>query len=392
MAYLTSFFCHMIVVCPDADASIVTKVEVWWKYSVQFEVSTDTTAAMRILEQKIASEIEDGLLYCRRLDDGIIGGVDYLPLDEPQREGESIFISRDTSLRPKTLTNASSLASVCLGNPDNCIVYLGIIELYLVAEDGSEDAILEARKSIMNIMNDDTGTFDGHGIINVEYLASDLGPSALQENQSNGNLSADGGSVSAPTVVMVSLGVVCVIVALSAGYRHKNRGDDVAATSTIGSGGSQLTMTSSKISTVTNSTPEFSAMMPPSYRLGESHCMDAVLEGDSSDTSSQARSSELLVSDSGYSSGGSSRDMSSLQYSGEHILGAYTMAEGKRRDDFDDYLYEESNSDIPSPYHDSDYDDSGLQEFRLQGPSRDEDGSHLKGGSALSYAADSSMS
>jgi hypothetical protein len=95
-------FCHIIVVCPDADVFIVTKVEVWWKYSVQFEASTDTTAAMRILEQKIASEIEDGLLYClpagdaHRLDYGIIGGVDYFPLDEPQREGESIdfYIAR----------------------------------------------------------------------------------------------------------------------------------------------------------------------------------------------------------------------------------------------------------------------------------------------------------
>jgi hypothetical protein len=325
---------------------------------------------MRILEQKIASEVEDGLLYCRTagdahsLDDRIIGGVDYLPLDETQRGGESTFILRDTSLRPKTLTNASSLASVCPGNPDNCVVYKGIIELYLVAEDGSKDAILEARKSILNVMNEYTGALDGDGIINVEYLAPDLGTSALQEDQSNGNLSADGGSVSAPTVVMVSLGVVCVIVALSAGYRYKNRGDDVAAASTIGPGGSQLTMTSSKISTGTNSTPGFSAMMPPSYRLGESHCMDAVLEGDSSDTSRQARSSELIVSDSGYSSEGSSRDMSSLQYSREHILGAYTLAEGESRDDFDDYLYEESNSDIPSPYDDSDYDDSGFQEFR----------------------------
>lgn len=92
---LLTFILQIIVLCPDAEIVIVAKVEVWWKYSVEFEESVDTTAAMRVLEQIIGSELEDNLLYCRasggtrRLDSSLIGGVDYLPFDEPQAERES---------------------------------------------------------------------------------------------------------------------------------------------------------------------------------------------------------------------------------------------------------------------------------------------------------------
>lgn len=236
-----------------------------------------------------------------------------------------------------------------------------------MTEDGFGDAIYHTRKSILNLLNVEIGSIDGDGISSVRYLAPDLGTSALQEDQSNSKSLTNGKSLSAPTVVMVSLAVVCVVIALTAGYRYKKRGDDAAAASTIGPGGSQLSLASSKLSFGSNSTPGFAAMMPPSYRLGESHCMDAILEGDSSDTSSQARSSELIVSDSGYSSEGSSIDLPSMYHSKGNILGAHRMDEGHSRDDCDDYLYEESNSDIQSPYDDYDYDDTGFHEFRAQG-------------------------
>eukprot|EP00980_Cylindrotheca_fusiformis_P028705 scaffold22638_cov138-Cylindrotheca_fusiformis.AAC.17 len=356
------------VLCPEASTSIVSKTEVSWTYAVHFKDSTDTTAAMRILEQVIGSELEDDLLYCRtsgetrRLDSQSTAGLDYLPLDEPQPE-------------------------VCPGGPDNCVVFKGYMMLYLATENDLDDAVLVARRSIKTLMNAKSHSFIDDGITSIEYLGPDFGTAAVQEDRSKGNRLANEDAISPPTIVMASLAAVCVTIALAAGYRYKKRGEDAAGTSTIGPVSSHHSMASSKNSICSTGSQTFSVPMPSSYRLGESHCMDVILEGGGSDTSSQTHDGELIVSDCGYSSDASSRDTASLQYSNDHMLGAFGMYDLEGRDDLDSYLYSESNSeDIPSPY-DSDYDDSGFLEFREQGlrrGRRNTDGTHQNGGHALS--------
>jgi hypothetical protein len=232
---------------------------------------------------------------------------------------------------------------------ENCVVYRGQVTLLFTEEIGDTQAIeTEVRDTIRSLM-ENVVFIKTSDIQSMEYLGPNFGKNAV-ENQSgtSNNLTSAGVGVSGPTVVMVSLSVVCIIVGLTAGYRYKNRAtDDNNALSTIGPGGSQLTAEDSKMSESSDSTPGFQAMMPPAYRLGESHCMDAILEGE---TSEPENTSDIIVSESGFSTD-DSRENSEMQYSREHVLGAEALREDFV--EFDDYLYEESDSEIQSPYETS---------------------------------------
>lgn len=201
------------------------------------------------------------------------------------------------------------------------------------------------------MMSQDSAMIIGDNISQIEYLSPDVQTSAAQGSQTGDNIFSGDESTGPPTAAMVSIGVVCAAIALTMGYRYKNRVDD-AALSTIGPCGSQLTMTSSQLSGNTDSTPGLSTMMPSSYRLGGSHCMDAILEGDSSDTSSQAKNVSIIVSESGYSedeSLASQKEKTNLDQSGEYLLGAHRVENGYKMDQ----LLHDSFSDIQSPYDSS---------------------------------------
>ena len=310
---------------------IVEKEEVWFEYSVEF-IGEPDDSLIPPLEIALLSFVEEELLQCvfrrRRLagyeGSEIIGAIDYFPVDEKLDED-------------------------CPGGEDNCSVYKGRMDIYLTETEGAEDAILATRKSIRDTFNN--GDLPNGKIEKISYLGPDLGTSSAIDTD-GGSLQSNPAlqnSLSAPMVTMISLGVVCVIIAFAAGYRYKNNyyeKDD--GPSTLGPTGSEITATNSNLSAGSNSTPGFSAMMPSAYRLGESHCMDAILEGDISDSSrANTTSSDIMVSESGFTEEGDSRDASMLQYSGEHVLGA------ERLDGFDpnsnSYLYEDSNSEIPPP-------------------------------------------
>ena len=86
------------VLCPNVDSSNVSRLEVWWKYSVQFNAGVDRASAMTLFEMKLAAELEDEVLQCssgsdsRRLEGGeSIVGIDYLPVDEQLDEGKLSF-------------------------------------------------------------------------------------------------------------------------------------------------------------------------------------------------------------------------------------------------------------------------------------------------------------
>ncbi|CAJ1969466.1 unnamed protein product [Cylindrotheca closterium] len=337
------------VFCPNADASKVSRLEVWWKYSVHFNADVDRASALMMLQMKLAAELEDELLQCndrnesRRLEEGEgIVGVDYLPLDE-------------------------QLDEVCPGVSVNCVVYKGMISLYLEYTGNVEDAIGTTRKKIIDVMSLDADGIIGDDISQIEYLSPDMQTSAAQGSGTGDSVST-GESVGTPTAALVSLGVVCAAIALTMGYRYKNRVDD-AALSTIGPCGSQLTMTSSQLSGShlsgsqlsgnTDSSPGLSTMMPSTYRLGESHCMDAILEAEGSDTSSQGRNVSIIISESGYSEEDSlanPRGASNLDKSGEYLLGAHRVGSGYRMGQLmndSDQLLDDSFSDIQSPYDSS---------------------------------------
>lgn len=240
---------------------------------------------------------------------------------------------------------------VCPGVSVNCVVYKGTISLYLENDGNVEEAIEKTRTSIIELMNQHVDGFISDDISLIEYLSPDMQTSAAQGSQTSDNISSGEESISPPTAAMVSVGVVCAVVALTMGYRYKNRVDE-SALSTIGPCGSQLTMTSSQMSGNTDGTPGLSTMMPSTYRLGESHCMDAILEGDSSDTSSQAKNVSILVSEGGYSEEDSltyPREKSNLDQSREYLLGAHRVEIGYKMD----HLLHDSFSDIQSPYDSS---------------------------------------
>lgn len=263
-------------------------------------------------------------------------------------------------------TSTHAVLIVCPGVSVNCVVYKGTVSLYLEDDGQVDGAIATTRRSIINTMSQNANGIMGDGISKIEYLSPDMQTAAVQGTRTGDNVAADNESMSAPTAVIVSVGVVVAAIALTMGYRYKNRVDDAALSTIDAYCGSQLTMTSSQLSgnTGTDSASALSSMMPSTYRIGESHCMDAILEGgDSSDTSSQARNESIVLSEGGCNDEASRAfppGNQNVNHSGDYLLGAQRPDSLYQMEQYQmDQLLQlsDSFSDIEPPY-DSSLDES----------------------------------
>ena len=142
------------------------------------------------------------------------------------------------------------------------------------------------------------------GIARAEYLGPPLTTAASIETTTNnpGTIRTEPSNLSAQVVVLVSLSSFLVVLVMLAVYRYRSDVEREEGTLTV-EPRSELTYPETPGSNGRGRSrvvvSPFSEMLPGAYRMGSEMSMSAILEGDS-DTASNARCSEIMVSDSGY--------------------------------------------------------------------------------------------
>ena len=231
---------------------------------------------------------------------------------------------------------------------DGCFVYDGKMRLYLKSGANSDIAIYQSRLFIQNLLSQ-VGSITTTGLVKATYLAPALNtPNAAQTTATQGsNIASANNSLSTGGIaitVSATLLVVLLAVVLSVRYRRRTaeknsnltvaQGSDITGNSSLG--GANATQQSS-----------FSAILPRSYRLQNEMNMSAILEGDS-DSGSQRGTSDIIISESGYTTDENSLS-SSVPYTNAQlhsfstspVLGARKMA-----DEDDDDLIFDTGSDV----------------------------------------------
>jgi hypothetical protein len=219
--------------------------------------------------------------------------------------------------------------------------------MFIYLEEGADQdiAVLETRREI----RDNMSAFIASSIPKVEsleYLAPDLpNPSSAESAETR---TVQNNEIVSSTVIPIlsAVGAVFVMLTLVAAYRfRKERTEQLDGPSTIGPpatmGGSSTVANASPALSNNPDTPApaFSGMLPGTYR--QSYRMGAILE-DGSDSASYSRTSDIIVSECGYTDDDSSRDQSYLSsmLHEDPILGARGMDEEYEPDD--EYLYDTS--------------------------------------------------
>jgi hypothetical protein len=213
------------------------------------------------------------------------------------------------------------------------------MDLYLEPGSETDTAVYEARSAIRELMMESTLLDGVAGIERVKYLAPDLDDtSAVVTDNTGDSLASENGrdSLNLGLLMLLGFGSVFVVIAFIVGYSYKRQEDKEDNSPTLATG-SYITGVNSDLSAETGSRSPapispFSAMIPDAYRLHNPDTMSAILESDS-DSASQAQSSDIFVSESGYTEE-DSIDMSYIQsleaLAHEPVLGAHRM------DDYDD--------------------------------------------------------
>jgi len=214
---------------------------------------------------------------------------------------------------------------VCTACPEpkpNCFVFLGEMDIFLEEGADRDVAVLETRREIRNLLSENT---DISGVQEVRYLAPEILDASAAEGGSTRNIDlGDDSGMDAGVSVLVGLGSFFLFVALVAGYRYRRKSGEKEIPMSVISG-SQITGVDSA-SPTENAGPAspFSEMLPNPYKSGDNASMGAILEGES-DSASHAMSSDIVVSDSGFTDD-DSRDISMLQsLENESMLGATRM-------------------------------------------------------------------
>lgn len=218
--------------------------------------------------------------------------------------------------------------------------------LYLQEDANVDIAVFETRKAIQEMMRGITPGWISK-VEGVEYLAPDLSdPSAAETSEANSSQPSNEISSSPAIPILSAVGAVFFVLTLVAAYRfRKDRPEALDGPSTVGPstltggpGTPKAAGASLEEPPADTPAPPFTGMLPGVYR--QSYRMGAILE-DGSDSASYSRSSDIIVSECGYTDDDSSRDHSYLNsmLNEDPILGARGMDEDYEPDD-SDYLYD----------------------------------------------------
>jgi hypothetical protein len=177
--------------------------------------------------------------------------------------------------------------------------------LYLLNDGVSMEVVLQEVLSAIKNSMEAGGGIKAPGVIRAKYVSPELKTPGSLQSTGGANLQTKSkdSSLSSGMAVLLSLGAFSALVAaLIFRYRY-NAGTGKGSNESTVATGSQITGAGSNLSSaagsVSTSSSPFSGMLPSAYRLGGNNTtMFAILEGDSD--SSQAQHSDIIVSDSGY--------------------------------------------------------------------------------------------
>jgi len=218
----------------------------------------------------------------------------------------------------------------------------------LKEEADSDIAVFEIRKAVQSAMSK-TASFSIPKVASIEYLSPDLSsPSSAETTDKGESNSLEGGKDGASSTVSVlsAIGGLFVVVAMVAAYRMRK--DKVDSRSIVG----PSTVLGESSQSAGDGSPRsggpYGGMLHGAYQLGGSFGMNTILEDNLS-----RGSSEIIVSDGGYTDDDSSRDQSyafSVVHDDSSMLGArgaMPLCDHNDDDDGDDeVLFDEQ---IPSP-------------------------------------------
>ena len=203
---------------------------------------------------------------------------------------------------------------------------MGAVTLLLKEGADSDIAVFEIRKAAQSAMSK-TGSFSIPKVASIEYLLPDLSsPSSAETTDRGESNSLESGNDGASSTVSVlsAIGGLFVVVAMVAAYRMRKEkvdGRSIVGPSTVFGESSQSAGDGSPRSgSPTSTLSPYGGMKPAAYPLGDSFGMNTILEDNQS-----RGSSEIIVSDCGYTTDDSSRDQSytnSVVHDDSSILGA----------------------------------------------------------------------
>jgi hypothetical protein len=226
------------------------------------------------------------------------------------------------------------------------------MSLYLEEGAAAENAVYESRKKIQDLMLAVNGT-SAVGVVNATYLGPNLKAPSNAQSSNRGDIIEYGNSstLTPAYTALIAIGGLVMIATVLVSYRYRGRrgGKDGGALTVAA--GSDLTTADTSVTAYSAPKSPFSAMLPSPYRLDQDPGMSAILEDDS-DSASHAHSSDIIVSESGYTTD----DCDSVQSSNEGYFSylqsltdaAPTLGARKMGDESadDDYLFDTGSDTV----------------------------------------------
>jgi hypothetical protein len=171
--------------------------------------------------------------------------------------------------------------------------------LYLEKGADADSAVYASRQKIQDLMLQVNGT-SAPGVVKAAYLGPVLvAPSNAEASNRVVNVNDNSTTLTPAYTALIAVGGLILIAAVLVSYRRKGSREGKDGGALTVAAGSDLTTANSSVTGSSNPKSPFSAMLPSPYRLDQDPNMSSILEGES-DSASQARSSDILVSESGY--------------------------------------------------------------------------------------------
>jgi hypothetical protein len=172
--------------------------------------------------------------------------------------------------------------------------------LYIEDRAAANDAVYESRKKIQDLMLEVDGT-SAPRVVKATYLGPVLvNPSNVESSPGEvNNVEYNSSTLTPGYTALIAIGGLVLIATVLVSYRYRGRREGKDGGALTVAAGSDLTTADTSVTGYSAPKSPFSAMLPSPYRLDQDPGMSAILEDDS-DSASHARSSDIIVSESGY--------------------------------------------------------------------------------------------
>jgi hypothetical protein len=222
------------------------------------------------------------------------------------------------------------------------------MNMYLEDDADVDQAVYVTLKKVQDLMTRVKDFTSSPGVIKATYL----GPTLVDPSEAKGvdfsdsEVDPNSNGLSPGYGVLIALSGIVVVAAVVATYRRRRQseeGKDVGALTVAA--GSEVTGDTSMLSGSALGGTAFSSMLPSSYRLEQDSQMSAIMESESDIGSTDQ--SELILSDSGYTTDGDTVSNQSLTQDQSFLKSLHEAPStlGARRyeeedDSVDDFIFD----------------------------------------------------